>query len=112
MLGVQWIGQGELPNPLFGLQRQWLERPLGNSSSATGPRADHHDPVYALPRDRVCRGRGPLLSVQRDRAALMRPPRPPMCSRVRRLVVRCERHAFNYLGFVHLGCSPILLRHR
>jgi len=30
----------------------------------------------------------------------------------RRLVVRYERHALNYLGFVHLGCALILLRHR
>jgi transposase len=29
----------------------------------------------------------------------------------RRLVVRYERHALNYLGFVHLGCTLILLRH-
>jgi transposase len=28
----------------------------------------------------------------------------------RRLVVRCERQALNYLGFVHLGCILILLR--
>ncbi len=28
----------------------------------------------------------------------------------RRLVVRDERHALNYLGFVHLGCILILLR--
>ena len=28
----------------------------------------------------------------------------------RRLVVRYERHALNYLGFVHLGCILILLR--
>jgi transposase len=27
----------------------------------------------------------------------------------RRLVVRYERHALNYLGFVHLGCIRILL---
>ena len=30
----------------------------------------------------------------------------------RRLVVRYERHALNYLGFVHLGCILILLRQR
>lgn len=30
----------------------------------------------------------------------------------RRLVVRYERHALNYLGFVHLGCVLILLRQR
>jgi transposase len=29
----------------------------------------------------------------------------------RRLVVRYERHALNYLGFVQLGCILILLRH-
>ena len=29
----------------------------------------------------------------------------------RRLVVRYERHAANYLGLVHLGCILILLRH-
>lgn len=28
----------------------------------------------------------------------------------RRLVVRYEYHAFNFLGFVHLGCTLILLR--
>lgn len=28
----------------------------------------------------------------------------------RRLVVRYEHHALNYLGFVHLGCILILLR--
>jgi len=28
----------------------------------------------------------------------------------RRLVVRYERHALNYLGFVHLGCILIFLR--
>jgi transposase len=28
----------------------------------------------------------------------------------RRLVVRYERHALNYLGFVHWGCVLILLR--
>ncbi len=28
----------------------------------------------------------------------------------RRLVVRYERYALNYLGFVHLGCILILLR--
>jgi transposase len=28
----------------------------------------------------------------------------------RRLVVRYERHALNYLGFVHLGCILLLLR--
>jgi transposase len=28
----------------------------------------------------------------------------------RRLVVRYERHALNYLGFVHLACILILLR--
>jgi transposase len=30
----------------------------------------------------------------------------------RRLVVRYERYASNYLGFVHLGCICILLRQR
>ena len=30
----------------------------------------------------------------------------------RRLVVRYERHALNYLGFVQLGCIRILLRRR
>jgi transposase len=30
----------------------------------------------------------------------------------RRLVVRYERSALNYLGFVHLGCILILLRQR
>ena len=30
----------------------------------------------------------------------------------RRLVVRYERRALNYLGFVHLGCIRILLRKR
>ena len=30
----------------------------------------------------------------------------------RRLVVRYERHADNFLGFVHLGCILILLRRR
>jgi len=29
---------------------------------------------------------------------------------LRRLVVRSERHALNYRGFVHLGCIRILLR--
>ena len=29
----------------------------------------------------------------------------------RRLLVRYERHLANYLGFVHLGCIVILLRH-
>lgn len=29
----------------------------------------------------------------------------------RRLVVRWEYHAENFLGFVHLGCALILLRH-
>ena len=29
----------------------------------------------------------------------------------RRITVRWERHAENYLGFVHLGCLVILLRH-
>ena len=29
----------------------------------------------------------------------------------RRLVTRWERHAENFLGFVHLGCLCILLRH-
>jgi transposase len=29
----------------------------------------------------------------------------------RRLVVRYERHAENFLGFLHLGCILILLRH-
>lgn len=29
----------------------------------------------------------------------------------RRLVVRYERHAANFLGFVQLGCMLILLRH-
>jgi transposase len=29
----------------------------------------------------------------------------------RRLVVRYERHAENFLGMLHLGCSLILLRH-
>lgn len=28
----------------------------------------------------------------------------------RRLVVRYERHAMNFLGFIHLGCLMILLR--
>jgi transposase len=28
----------------------------------------------------------------------------------RRLVVRYERHALNFLGFVHLGCILLLLR--
>jgi transposase len=28
----------------------------------------------------------------------------------RRLVVRYERHALNYLGFVHLGCLLLFLR--
>ena len=54
MHGVQWSGLGELPNHLFGLPREWFERPLGDASSASGPRADQHDPVYALSRDRVC----------------------------------------------------------
>ncbi len=30
----------------------------------------------------------------------------------RRLVVRYEHYADNFLGFVHLGCGHILLRHR
>ncbi len=29
----------------------------------------------------------------------------------RRLVIRYDRHAENFLGFVHLGCLCILLRH-
>lgn len=29
----------------------------------------------------------------------------------RRLVVRYEYHAENFLGFLHLGCALILLRH-
>lgn len=29
----------------------------------------------------------------------------------RRLVVRYERHAENFLGMLHLGCCVILLRH-
>jgi transposase len=29
----------------------------------------------------------------------------------RRLVTRYERHAENYLGFLHLGCAVILLRY-
>jgi transposase len=29
----------------------------------------------------------------------------------RRLVVRYERYALNYLGFVHVGCILILLKH-
>jgi len=29
----------------------------------------------------------------------------------RRLVIRYERHAENFLGFVHLGCIVILFRH-
>lgn len=29
----------------------------------------------------------------------------------RRITVRWDRHAENYLGFVHLGCLVILLRH-
>jgi len=29
----------------------------------------------------------------------------------RRLVIRYERHAENFLGFVHLGCICILFRH-
>ncbi len=29
----------------------------------------------------------------------------------RRLITRHERHAENFLGFVHLGCICILLRH-
>ena len=29
----------------------------------------------------------------------------------RRLVIRYERHAENFLGFVHLGCIIILFRH-
>ena len=29
----------------------------------------------------------------------------------RRLITRHERHAENFLGFVHLGCISILLRH-
>ena len=29
----------------------------------------------------------------------------------RRLVIRYERHAENFLGFVHLGCIAILFRH-
>ncbi len=29
----------------------------------------------------------------------------------RRLVVRWEYHAENFLGFLHLGCALILLRH-
>lgn len=29
----------------------------------------------------------------------------------RRLVIRYERHPENFLGFVHLGCIAILLRH-
>jgi transposase len=32
-------------------------------------------------------------------------------SNFRRLVVRYERRAENYLGFVHLGCAIILLRY-
>jgi transposase len=32
-------------------------------------------------------------------------------SNFRRLVVRYERRAENYLGFVHLGCIIILLKH-
>ena len=27
-------------------------------------------------------------------------------------MIRYERYALNYLGFVHLGCMLILLRHR
>lgn len=29
----------------------------------------------------------------------------------RRLVTRWERHEENFLGFLHLGCNCILLRH-
>jgi transposase len=29
----------------------------------------------------------------------------------RRLVVRYERHAYHYLGFIHLACALILLRY-
>lgn len=29
----------------------------------------------------------------------------------RRLVIRYERHACNFLGFLHLGCAIILLRY-
>ena len=41
--GVQWIGLGELPNDLFGMQWQWLQQRLGNAASTLGARADRPD---------------------------------------------------------------------
>jgi transposase len=35
---------------------------------------------------------------------------PSWLGNFRRLVVRYERHALNYLGFVQLGCILILFR--
>jgi hypothetical protein len=54
------------------MQRQRLQRQLGNAAPATCPREDRHDAMYAVSRDRVCGDCTPLLSVQRNRAALER----------------------------------------
>ena len=70
MHSVQWIGHGELPDHLFGMQGQWLQRQLGNAPSAGCRRADEHDAVYVLSRDGVCGRRTPLFRVQRNRATL------------------------------------------
>ena len=77
MHGVQRIGLGELPNHLFGMQRQWLQRQLVNAPSAGCPRAgeaDQDGAVHALSRDRVYGRRTPLFSVQRNRATLAHLP--------------------------------------
>jgi hypothetical protein len=70
--GVQWIGLGELPNDLFGMQWQWLQQRLGNAASTLGARADRPDAMYAVSREWVCGGRASLLGVQRNRATLER----------------------------------------
>ncbi len=70
MHGVSWIGHGELPDHLFGMQGQWLRRQLGNAPSAGCRREDPYDAVYLLSRDGVCGGRTPLYRVQGNRATL------------------------------------------
>ena len=81
MQGMQWIGLGELPNDLFGMQRQWLQRQLGNARSAGSTWEDQDDAVWSLSRDGVCGSRTSLFSLQRNRATLERWAAGPTSSR-------------------------------
>ena len=89
-----------------------------------GDRAYDSDPLDARLRDErgielICpHRRGRKRAVTQDGRPLRRYRKRWRVERLfawlqnyRRLITRHERHADNFLGFVHLGCICILLRH-